>query len=58
MSCHIYIAHDSMCYREICKEIVGGQRDRGHTQEIGPIDPGRGSNDCCTDLVCGPRSRG
>jgi hypothetical protein len=46
-------AHGSTCDREVCKKIVGGQRDRGCTLEIRSIDPGRGSDDCCTNLERG-----
>jgi hypothetical protein len=51
-------AAGSMCNREVCEKIVGGQRDRGRAPEIRSIDPGRGSDDCCTDFGCGAWSRG
>ena len=54
----IYPARGSIGHREVHKKIVGGERDRGHSPEIGPIDPGRGSDDGCTDLGCRPWSCG
>ena len=55
----IYIACCSMSrlHREICEEVVGGERDRGSPPKIGSIDSGRGSDDCCADLKRGPWSR-
>ena len=40
--------------REVCEEVVRGERDRGSSPEIGSIDPGRGSDNCYTDLGRGP----
>ena len=54
---HIYIIRGSMCHREVCEEVVGGQRDRDSPPEIGSINPGRSSDDCRTDLGCGPWTR-
>jgi len=31
----IYVARGSMCHRAVLKEIVGGERDRGRSPEIG-----------------------
>lgn len=43
-------AHRSRYYRKVRKETVRGERGRGYSPKTGQIDPGRGSNDCCTDL--------
>jgi hypothetical protein len=53
-----YIACDPMYHREVREEVDGGERDRGGSWEIGSIDPGRGPDDCGTDLGCGPWSCG
>jgi hypothetical protein len=53
-----YIASDSMCHRENRGELLREQQDRGRTPKIGPTESGRGTDDCCTDIVCGPRSCG
>jgi hypothetical protein len=49
----LYIVRDSIYLREIHKKVAGGERDRGRSPKIGSIDPGRGSDDCCTDIGCG-----
>src|ERR1700679_1303535 len=54
---HIHFC-GSMCYREVRKEDVGGQRDRGCAPAIGTVDQGRGPDDCRADIGCGPRSCG
>jgi hypothetical protein len=46
----------SLYYREVCKEAVRGERGRGHSPTTRPLDAGRGSDDCCTDLGRGARS--
>ena len=38
------------CRRELCKEVVGRQRDREDIEEIGPTHAGRGPHDRCSDL--------
>ena len=52
------IACGSLYHREVREEADGGERDRGSSREIGSIDPGRGPDDCGTDLGCGPWSCG
>ena len=44
---------DSIYLSEIHQKVVGGERDRGRSSKIGSIDPGRGSDNCCTDIGCG-----
>ena len=48
-----YTPRGSLRHREVYEEVVGGARDRGCPAEVGSIDPGRGSDDCYTDLGCG-----
>ena len=50
---YIYIVRDSIYLREIHKKVAGGERDRGRSPKIGSVDPGRGSDICCTDIGCG-----
>jgi hypothetical protein len=53
-----YIVRGLMCRREVHKKTTGGERDRDDSSKIGSIDPGRGSDNCCTDLGCSPRPCG
>jgi len=53
-----FIVRSLMCYREVHKKITGGERDRDRSPKIGSIDPGRGSDNCCTDTGCRPRPCG
>jgi hypothetical protein len=50
------VIDSSMFRREVCEKVVGRQRDRDYTSEIGSVDPGRGSDDRCADLGCSPWS--
>jgi hypothetical protein len=52
----IHFEYGSVCHREVREEVVRRQRDRVRTPEIGSIDPGRGKDDCCTDIGCRPWS--
>ena len=47
-------AQDSIGCREIRKEIARRERGRVCSAEVGQADPGRGSDDCCTDTRCCP----
>ena len=50
---HAYIVRDSIYVREIHQKAAGGERDRGGSPKTGSVDPGRGSDSCCTDIGCG-----
>ena len=39
--------------RETHKKVARGERDRSCSPKIGSIDPGRGSDNCRTDIGCG-----
>lgn len=55
---NVYIVCGSLYDREVRKETVRRNRDRGSTPKTGSIDPGGGTDNRRADVGCGPRSCG
>jgi hypothetical protein len=52
------IVRGLMYRREVHKKIAVGERDRNRSPKTGSINPGRSSDNCCTDLGRSPRPCG
>ena len=58
MHSQVNIVRGSMCCREVHEKVAEGKRDRNCSSKIGSINPGRGSDNCCTDVGRRPWSCG